>query len=638
MKDKRTQKLMIVAVISLIIAFIEGFIYFEEYSEHLLIRIIMALENSINAFVFSPSIDIKDVAEELSENQSFIRIFFIYAYSVAVITAQICTATALVTAIRYILTKNIHNIVVHFKTQDSVVIFGYNDDIISLINNTYNNKERKTVIYLITSDDLTEKQKLEIMSRNVVVFCLDICKEKENSVQVKKIHKIIRKSKKIILMCMSETRNLAIYMELHERFKDDKELLNSTVCYVVNENSITKNIMEDYINNIRVDETAENKGRMDISFISLSEIYARNFFDTHLLWDNFMEKKDIHILIAGFGKLGQEVLKQAVLLGVNSPDNRIIIDIMDKRAKYVDDIFMKRFSKNSVKSVYDSENDIVSYYILNDPSDDAFHFADGELVIRFINTELCGKEFIQRVDKLHSDIAYTYTTICVENSDVAIECMLSVNQIFKGNLKLPIGVRMVMENKLVEYISKNEKEFGSVFVIGDRDRLLTLEQIYSKNIEDNAMEYSEKYDELYTRFICGENKKNEKNFSKPNKEWKNLVLWKINSNRYASYYYYTFRDKIREKFKIDTLNDSQQIERILDGKGSKLEQAIEKYGITEHRRWCYAMVFGGWSYSEKRDKSLLMNDCLCSWEQMKNNNLNKKMIFDFIPAQIEWDK
>ena len=86
----RTNRLIfLLAVLSFLIAALQGAIYYKNYAPFF--RILLILQNAINAFGFKATVTIKDTFAYMKDNPTSFNTSVGYAYCIAVFTAPYCT-------------------------------------------------------------------------------------------------------------------------------------------------------------------------------------------------------------------------------------------------------------------------------------------------------------------------------------------------------------------------------------------------------------------------------------------------------------------------------------------------------------------------------------------------------------------
>lgn len=617
---------MLFTVLFFAIACIEGFLYYSEYENYFLLRLIMTLENGIKVFAFSPSISISSVVAQLQENTSPFQFFWIYAYTISVFGAQLCTATVALITIRYIFARNVQSVFIPLCHRDSLVLFGYNEYSKALIENLSRDSSGKNIVHLFHRENISERDEFALMKAHVVLHRIDITTEKRMD---RKTRLPLDHAKKIILMDESAFRSAITYMSLTKLLSQPKECQ----CYYVSEECSARSIMEEFY-----DQERNASNRIPLSFISLSELYTRAMLAQRPLRTGLCGK-DVHILIAGFGKLGQEILKQTALLGVNSRENRIWIDVVDRDAKHLEDAFMSRFNEKSIfhqKSIHDENVD--TYYVLSHLGPDDHADSDGELRIQFISAELMGKHFRSLIQHLSEEIPFTYAAVCVEDPDSAMTCMITLQHFFNSTKNhAPIGVRLKTDSLLVNYLKQNQSEFQNVFPIGEYETALNLELLLSNEVDKAA----KRYHETYERISGGD--------SIP--QWDSLPYWKQNANRCASLYYKAYPINLdsteweeaigfRKRFFGDADSDAESFcVWFARGAENPARSSLIERAATEHRRWNYVMALYGWRNADKgetRNDSIQVHTCMQPWEVLVQRDMtqpvgNWVVPYDFIP-------
>ncbi len=132
MKKRAYNKaLTALAALSFLIASIEGYIFYREYADFWFFRILLTVQNSIKAFLFSPNISAEDVLKTLSDAGSSLELYVGLAYVVAAFVAPLCAATALFVAAERFFRKGLERWMA--RRQDGILIFGYNRDVKTLL-------------------------------------------------------------------------------------------------------------------------------------------------------------------------------------------------------------------------------------------------------------------------------------------------------------------------------------------------------------------------------------------------------------------------------------------------------------------------------------------------------------------------
>ena len=88
-KDNKPRFLYILAILSFFIATVQGALYYSSYE--LFFKLLLVLQNSINAFGFKATVTIKDVVSYMNSEPTILNKSVGYLYCIAVFTAPYCT-------------------------------------------------------------------------------------------------------------------------------------------------------------------------------------------------------------------------------------------------------------------------------------------------------------------------------------------------------------------------------------------------------------------------------------------------------------------------------------------------------------------------------------------------------------------
>lgn len=631
--------LLILAVISFAIAMAESLIYYAEYSNYPLFYLVMVLQNSIQAFGFRTSISIQNVLKNLQDNAGIIQTIVGYAYSVVVLVAPLCTLTALYKVFEMLLKA--HPSRFWFKDAENITIFGYNENVKALLQKEARSKEesKKRRIRIISKDKLPEADEKFLMENKAVFYCFDCLDASED--ELKKFYKKIKldKTQTVILYEKVSAKNFSLFYMMQKT----KELLAKKVkfyCYY-EENEI-RHIMEDYYDGLTK--------KPDLELFSVSELRARKVFEEHSIHSYYenknipLEKQTVHMLILGFGKLGQQLLLQAMNQAVLHSNNDIIFDVMDVKIEEQKNLFANHFSS--------------SYMMMNEnewkiPNRNA----DGILKIRFHKIDARYKNFGKALVELSENCPFTYVTVCINDEKKSLHCMLEVEKFLQREKieNVPIGIRMEYDEQMVDYLMQNKSTHKNVFIISDVKNAISLDDMLSEKINQEAKEYHELYEQIH--FICIPDLGNLSEVEKyPPTSWEYLKLYKRDSNRASGCH-----SKIEQEVLNQQKKSMEEIWEQYFSEGKLLwkpkrdlvfegteeaflakineDEFLKEMAMMEHRRWCYYMASVGWRYrTGKKEEKLRETPYLIDWEGLCRNHpdMCKYDLQPFILSMNKW--
>lgn len=473
------------AIVSFVAATLEGFFYYAQYRQYPLFHLLLAVENSVKTFVFDPVIDIGSVLSGM-EGASPFRLAAGYAYGLAVFIAPLCTAGALLiwaeSTARRIVSRGLA------RNKTPVLIFGYNENVRALLRGEHAKGSGQHQIHLITADPLDDDKELWLLRHGAIPHRADLL-----SAPKKKFFKQLRgkKVRQILLMEDSPTRNFSIYRMLtggKDRF--DKEVR----CYCLCEDEAARRIIEEACDQRLTGAGTENTA--ELTLFSLAEMKADSIFSAlgddsgssmplHTVnLDRLPDRAgrlDVHLLIAGFGAVGQQVLLQAVNLGVLSSRNRLWIDVVDLDMDKKRELFINRFHPLA----YDSSRE--DGLLLTAPT------ADGELRIRFHQADVMGRSFARLLEHLDKELPLTYAAVCMGKADTGMHCIVELKKL---DSSFPIALRMENDLLAAGYLRENNGTYKEVFPIAVNDRVLRIANICHEEREQQAKRFHEVYESI----------------------------------------------------------------------------------------------------------------------------------------------
>lgn len=653
MKKKRGNQtktvLFYLAIGSFLVTLIEGIFYYSaEAYPHPLFRWMMIAENSIKAFSFKSNISIATVAKVIRESQDIREIVVGYFYAFAVFVAPFCTIAYIYKAVERFLRIR------HWKwwfqkEKIRCIIFGYNEEVKALLDKYDKDNYR---IHLV-SEDINEEQSLEMLRKGVIVHKVDLLKNPDDAVYFLKQMEM-KAVQNIILFDSSSARNFSLYKLFHnDQIKQNIEVRDELKFYCRCEDACIQSIFEDY-------HDANIEKCWDVEIVSLPELRVRQMLSGNRLHQYYLKGSDnkrtgadlkacdLHMLVVGFGKLGQQLVLQAMNQGVVSSENNIVIDVVDFNIGQKKSIFANYFNDEYVEI---TENE------MRIPSEKA----DGNFVIRFHKMDIRFHEFRKFLDVYGSakDI-FTFVAICLKNTDISLHCLTQVQKYLIRNGKAEdvcVAVRMEYDKNMAQYLKDENKNYKNVFVIEDARSTISLKEL----LHDKESVYAKKFNWIYSRCnlyteaqyqeMLAQNPEVKKEDEQ--QAWRKLPLVLRNSNRALAYHQEVKKLYIEGK-KFDKYFGPDGI--FLKDKGkvwickseeevAKLQNDKEKYPLIyelsklEHRRWCYYMASCGWKRTNnpkaKKKPALKENPCLCNWDDVVKYKPDTCM-YDMMPLIVQY--
>ena len=622
-RKNTTRLIFLLAVLSFLIATAQGIIYYKNYDSFF--KVLLVLQNSINAFGFKASVTIKDTVAFMKDNPSALNKCIGYAYCIAVFTAPYCTISFI-----YKFLERLLRFIIFFRRDKNcrhIVVFGYNSDVKSMLKNNKSDP-KKNCIHIVTTESIDNEEIYRLNKAGYVVHYADVLKAAESELQSLLSKTRLEIATNIILFESSSIRNFSLLQLFRLNEKDSSERIKlaqgAKISCRCEEEGIGRLIAEYY------NSAAGTEAFFDLELVGLPEMQIHKMYSDHPLHtvykdtDTPLKDWTAHLLVAGFGQLGQQAVLQAMNLGVVHESNRIIIDVFDSNIKAKKAVFLNQLSRDTF-DMTDSKVTMKS---------DA---ADGLLEINFHELNISHLSFYDTIRSKLDNEPYTYAVIALENIDLSVHCAIQLEELFdERGLKLPILMRMDTDRRLAGYISAENSSLADVSLIDDRSIVITLDMIINREVDRRAKDYNHFYNNI--KLITADETGTADNSDEdPEQEWNRLRLFRRSSSKAAAYHDEVKNDIIPKLAAENGVELAKKLEELLGRDGSLMrytgsawqmngseEEVLEKlkkdsfaYGLAalEHRRWCCYMASIGWRSGERSDK-FRKNPCLVTQQRL----------------------
>lgn len=647
MEKKSNRIILIVAICSFVLACLEGLFYYSKYDCVLFIRCMLILQNSIKAFLFTPVITIENVISSIDNSTTFLELSVHYIYIISIFTAPVCTATAVFRAIELFLRKKMFHIKkIH---RDEIIIFGYHRDVKILFQNinAYSPAGKdKRVIHLITKTDIGEAEELALSQKGVIVYRYyfpDEFKKDEFQTLCKKIE--LDKVKSIIFYEESAAANLSLYLMFTDQLKEFSHHRLKFYCFC--DDGGIQAIAEDFYD-------TRAKKDYDLVFFDIDDLKTRRMFEEHPLYtfqkDIFEEKGrqavsepgfwNVHMLIIGFGKTGQQILKQAVNLAVLHSKSELLFDIIDYDIGEKKSCFLNMFCPENIE---ETENEIIV----------GRSCTDGILRIRFHQLDIQKYEFKITLEQIISGNPLTYAAVCLRSPEHSIRCMIELEKLLlrdekERSVSVPVAVRLEVDRQIAEYLEHNTALFKDVFSMPAERDVLSFDFICSEKHDSSAIHYHWNYQSIKIAGQVDMQAGPEQGESETDREelWNALPLYKQQSNRMLSYHDLTKRVVfgIHCGLNAESAGELEEYRKNMDQVPLvfqaqdllfqiRTNPVLNEMARMEHRRWSYFMLMNGWKYGESKDEFLKLSPYLCGWEKLFRDH-EDMAVYDIIPVFV----
>ena len=641
---------------------------------------LLVFENTIKSYFAQSPLNISDVARvKLSENELVDKIL-VFLYSVAILLAPFFTLTNVLAT-----SRNIRFAIKTFffkfffkKKNDNVLVFSYNKFVKAFLDNEIEN-DRKIIV--ITKQKVDIEEKLYYIDNDVWIIDENVLNDSDED-DKKKFVKLINCIKYIVFLNENEVKNYTYLNDFYNNLtKANIDKRNKKMIYCYAEEYQTKTMINEFLYNVTVNTDKNNKGKIyengiieDYKVFDLSSLRVREFINKHKVVTN-VDKKDIHNVIIGFGRLGHAFFDYILNGSVYNQNGSIRIDIIGNDIDIEKNYILNRVSERYFTKIDD-------YHIaLPGPKKTDKIKCDGKLDIYFHKLSIEDRLFydkmleIDRESKSGIDNIY----ICTRKDSVTISTLNTIKKIFDrhndfGSDDLRLYLRMetnanlpILNNsQLMETLNSNlNSKIEKIPIITSESEVLKIDTIEDKNNTNTAIAYNYIYGKLYDAiynilnfnkdrklFDINDISKIKKNLIDiDNQEWiKARNDWRTNIfyNRQSTWFLVmhnmvkqtifdaketknmNYRKELTKELKEclnSTFKDEKQLKKyITDNDKKKLFEFIK----IEHRRWNYFTGFGGFYYDKNKSKAEYKHDCLLSYEGLVDRKVDT-VLYDLIP-------
>ena len=628
-KNGKTVIVLIAAIFSACVAGLEGFLYYFGNFENHFAGISLTVRNIVTCFAFVPSLSITDVMKWISElsvqtGSSAELLFFtnreLYItllktvtniYAAVIFLAPICTASAFYLFFYKLLCQIKEKLLpLTWKPpKERCLVICSGKQVKEMLLHE-NSRDLSREIYYVLPDEAFCDKSVNWIHRRIKCCIIDMvnCSDEKFCLFLKKIKS--RQIDSIILCDTSDAVNFSVYIRMmtigREYISENADIFCSC------EEKTMEQLFINYYNDNR------SKNCIAPKLFGIAKMRADSIFQSHPL-PVVSSGEEFRILILGFGKTGQNILLGAIMQGVCTGDNPIIIDVVDSRIESKKDIFLKQFSSN-LFTIKDNTCEVTPGQI------------DGRLEIRFHNLDIRGLSFLKLIDQN----TYQHASVCIEDIEICLQCVLEVNRKIEqsGKKAFPIAVSLLSEPEIAMYLNNECKHYSNVYLTGI-ENYLTLDNILSKSTEKAAHAFHEIYRHISIEFSeCSQYKQQEET-EKDSDIWEKLSYYKQEENRCLSKHQH-IKEALLRNYKI--CNPEFSLETFFGKDGTILKKNGKRFvfrdapatlvkklnadpflremGMMEHRRWCYSRAIDGWSYGTVKSEIKKESPYLVSWDDL----------------------
>jgi predicted dinucleotide-binding enzyme len=293
------------------------------------------------------------------------------------------------------------------------------------------------------------------------------------------------------------------------------------------------------------------------------------------------DKRDLHLVILGFGRMGRALAVRAAQLGVFAAPGRLKISVIDRRADVHSQAL--RFHHAQVADVCDIE------------------FHQQEAISP--ETRKLLKDWCARRD------SNTSLAVCFDNEQLALEIAVQLRQLIEAN-DVRVAVRLSGQSGLARLMEERRGEPGSAVnfhPFGTQDYSLA---------NDSGERFARQIHAAYIKMRCDEAGQDAAKLEKlakdsSMKDWDDMTEDLRESNRQQA-------DHIHIKLRALGLKVADE----MDSRPAVAEftpAQIELLAEMEHRRWMAERRMANWTYAPAKNEQRRENPNLVSWDKLPEN-------------------
>lgn len=602
--------------------------YYTQYVENIPVDRLWSaiLFSAAKLYAFSPTVDVG------VETPLF--------YEIAKWGAPVCTAYWLFRVLEALLRHRCEILARTFRRGKQILVFGYNRESEAFLHNLLEeDKANKHRLMLVTEQPLEQEHRMALEKEHILVWHKNLLEEGTVSSENRWARRWLGRCGEIILFYEDATMNFVLLRRLMtltaRRGKDEKARTCSLRC----EDKVMRRIITDYY-----DEYAGGK-QFDLNLFSMPQIAAADLFRDEPLYRNCLDRAaeqlrkgmvsshrmleqvpNPHLLISGFGRYGQAVLEEALLMGRISGSSkvegyeRLRITVIDSRPQHCRNIIESRYPR-----------------------------IDRLCQIHYITCDIGDPAVERELDRLPP---VTYAAVCFSDQALNIRALEKLCRYFRVSRELrreeycfsgevPVAVRMKVNGSLIRYLTVQERSGGRPGYIlrdfGTEKRILTHQNVTRFHLENEARRFNAAYAALQGGGVSGE-------ISGCEELWEKLNFEKKESNRaqVRSLPYMTALLSLLPALPSRqlVLTEGKDVRRLMEL--FKEYPMLESLAAQEHCRWCgfcytygYVGYYPGPGEKGKEHKVLeegrqyygMVHYCLIDdWEEMKADSAAQETI------------
>jgi hypothetical protein len=432
----------------------------------------------------------------------------------------------------------------------------------------------------LTKDCLAEGKKVVILEKNEANEYFSLSKDlgailiMGDATEERLLKKArVEAAEYLIIECGEDTTNVEITFKIYGLLKESGRGRKCT-CFVHIVNLMLHNLIK------RNKIFTDTRDRLEIRFFNVYQNSARLLLKEHPLDYkpiSVHDGKQVHLVIIGFGQMGESLLLQAVRISHFANMKKLMVTIIDQRAEWKEKILFDQYPNlKELVEISFQQSDV------QDPE-----------VVRLITTIIDNGMFIPTI------------ALCMDNDGNNFSLALYLNEKLK-NRKVPIKIRMNDDTGVATLFREKANLFPQINIFGMMHQTCSFLNLKNETIDKVARERHERHVEK--KINAGGN---------PDQD-KFLVSWneldeEIRDDNRSQVDHMFIKLRAIERYKNASLTN------IPDSITFSAEE-VELLARMEHARWCAYRYLEGWSYKPgEKDIKNKTSPYLLDYNQLEDN-------------------
>ncbi len=642
MSDKSGKAIMIIlAVLCLVICLVQGAVYYATVTGDGLALAAKTVLNMARAFVMEAELSISELEDWLALQQDARLQWLGWAYMTSLVLAPLCTAAALLLAIRRLMYRTFA--AMHNLRKTRVVVFGDTSWARDVVRGAA--ADHRAIYF--PDQPLTDEAELGYTRAGITLVPADT-----PMLSVFRKYRVNRASY-VALMSWQETDNFAAFCQLAD-YLDKVGCKKPITCFLLYEHYELGALVNRYHETLRV------KDKLELVMINPAEQTARDILQERPLYSANIHSDalagwdpasgaganpwDVHLVIAGFGAFGRQLALQSMSQGVLHGSARLVMDVFDLNIEQKLGVFLRQFAPGATAALQRgvAVGGVLADAQLTLPLSGCM---DGCVVMRFFSADVHSAAFEDLVAGVAADAPITYAAVCFGDVSAEVGGLVTLDRALRrqGDPHVPLMLYLEAEGGLRQVLQTRGANFADVCVVGDAPESVRLDQLKALAEDPYAMQFNHHYNlinENGLRDPSSWSQPQQFDAAKVRESWHKMDLKDQEASRLVSEHqnikrmlvtYYGWLETDRQQPFAEYLAAHPDGNEELRGRLVQLlaiedtaafvaalnaDAALRQLGMLEHRRWAQVKYMQGFSYAPLSNKTLLTNKCLITWDEL----------------------